>query len=168
MGPIKLNSTSLAFLRESLPYMIIVQRRVTASVICSSISSWSISAIYEPLHAWEGGGWSPPPSPRVTLTSIKSYIWSLHVGWSCQCPGVRDCSEGNWLHCVNLKGFLEKVHICDILSSDESISSLRLWTALPVLLASPLWDEGVKEMIFLAPAPPWVTFLHFPMVVQKS
>ena len=40
----------------------------TSSVICSSSSSMNMSAIYKPVHAREGWGWSPPPSPKVTLT----------------------------------------------------------------------------------------------------
>ena len=27
--------------------------------------------INELVHAWEGGGWSPPPSPKVTLTWMQ-------------------------------------------------------------------------------------------------
>ena len=41
--------------------------RTTASVICSSRPSWNISTINKPCHVWKGGGWLPPPSPRVTL-----------------------------------------------------------------------------------------------------
>ena len=28
--------------------------------ICSSRPSWNMSTISDPLHVWEGGGWSPP------------------------------------------------------------------------------------------------------------
>ena len=58
------------------------------------------------------------------------------------------------LDCINLKGILEEAPICDILSSNKSTSSLRLWTASPVSLAAVLWDEGVREVPFWASSPP--------------
>ena len=42
--------------------------RTTASVIHSSRPPWNIN---KPVHTWEGGGWSPPPSPKVTLTWMQ-------------------------------------------------------------------------------------------------
>ena len=43
--------------------------RTTASVMQSlGHASCNISVISDPLHAWEGGGWSPIFSPRVILT----------------------------------------------------------------------------------------------------
>ena len=41
--------------------------RTTSSVIHSSRQTWNMSAISDPLHAWEGGGWSPLPSLKVTM-----------------------------------------------------------------------------------------------------
>ena len=46
--------------------------RTTASVICSSRSSWNMLAINKPVHAWESGGWLPSPSPKVTLNGSNS------------------------------------------------------------------------------------------------
>ena len=60
---------------EAPPWAIIVQTMIaspgansTASVIHSSRQSWNMLAINEPIYVWGGGGWSPPPSPKVTLT----------------------------------------------------------------------------------------------------
>ena len=74
MGTIKLNLTSLTFpkgnpyLHDHHPKNSIASPgvRTTALVIFSSMPSWNISTNTEQLHAWEGGGWSPPP-PTVTL-----------------------------------------------------------------------------------------------------
>ena len=170
MGSIKLNPASLAFPRRSpslcdchLKNRITSSgARTTASVMCSSRPSWNISAINEPLHVWKGGGWLPSPSPRVTLIWTQYHIWSSWAGWSCWCSGIRDHLEGNWVDCINLKGVLEEAPICNILSSNESISSLRLWATSPVSLASPLWDEGVEEAPFWAASPPQVDFYAFP------
>ena len=64
---VKLNLTSLVLpkgnpsLFNHLPKKNITSPgpRITALVIYSSRSSWNMSAINDPLHAWEGGGWSP-------------------------------------------------------------------------------------------------------------
>ena len=45
--------------------------KTTASVICSSRPSWNMLAITELVQAWRHEGWSPPPSPKVTLTWMK-------------------------------------------------------------------------------------------------
>ena len=74
-GPFKLNPKFSTLVKESpslgnwFPKNKIASpgARSTASVIHSSRPSWNMSAISNPLHAWEGGGWSPLPSPNVTL-----------------------------------------------------------------------------------------------------
>ena len=54
------------------------EAKTTASVICSSRSSWNMLAINKSVHAWEGGGWSPPPSPKDTnLDAIACLIFAL-------------------------------------------------------------------------------------------
>ena len=91
MGPIKLNPSSLAFpkgspsLHDHHPKNRIASpgARTTALVIWCSRPSQSLSTIKEPLHAWEGGGWSPPSSPQVSLTWTQLHVWSSCVGWSC-------------------------------------------------------------------------------------
>ena len=79
MGPVKLNPTSLALPKGS-PSLCdhcpknrtaSLWARTTALLICSSGPSWNMSAINKTLHAWEGGGWSPPPSPKFTLMSMQ-------------------------------------------------------------------------------------------------
>ena len=45
--------------------------KTTAYVIHSSRASRDISPINNLVHAWGGGGWSPPPSPKVTLTWMQ-------------------------------------------------------------------------------------------------
>ena len=72
-GPVKLNLMSLALSKGStslynhLPRNKIASpsARTTASAIHSSRPSWDMSAISSPLHAWEGGGWMPPPSLKT-------------------------------------------------------------------------------------------------------
>ena len=68
-GPVKLNPMSLALVQESaylcyhLPKNKIASpgTRATSLVICSLGPSWTMSAISNPLHVWEGEGWLPPP-----------------------------------------------------------------------------------------------------------
>ena len=75
-GLAMLNPTSLALPRESPSLsdhhpknmIIFPEARTTASVIHSSRPSQIVLAINELVHAWEGGGWSSPSFPKVTLT----------------------------------------------------------------------------------------------------
>ena len=69
-GPAKWNPTSLALPRGSPLWGIIIQNKIAplgartaASLIHSLRPSWKMVAINKPVHAWEGGGWSPPLFP---------------------------------------------------------------------------------------------------------
>ena len=100
--------------------------RTTASVIHSSRPSWNKLAINEPVHAWEGWGWSPPPSPTVTLTWKQWHIWSSCAGLLHWHSGDKDHSDYGLLCCMKWKGILEKAPICDSVSFNDAISSLKL------------------------------------------
>ena len=82
--------------------------------------------------------------------------------------GNKDYSDGNLLLCAKWKGILEEVPIYDSASSNDAISSLKLWTTSPVSPASTAQDNGVEEIPFWALDPPLVAFLYFPMGSQKS
>ena len=170
MGPVKLNPTSLAFpkrspfLSDHHPKNSIVSpgARTTGLVIHSSRPSWNISAINEPLHTWEGGGWLPPPPPKSLWCGCNS-MSILHVHGdliNTQALEIIQRAIGwiAWIGRVSWKGHPSVI----FLSSKKSISSLRSWTALPVSPASPLWDKGVGEV------PPLVAFLCFPIGIQNS
>ena len=80
MGPVKLNLTSLALPKGSHSlsnhhpkYKIAYPgSRTITSVIHSLRPSQNMSAINKPLHAWEGGGWPPPPSLKSLWCGCNS------------------------------------------------------------------------------------------------
>ena len=81
------------------------------------------------------GGWGliTLPSPRVPLMWTQQHVWSSGViEQFCLCSGVREHLLGDQLDCVNLKGILEEVPICESTFSIDATSSLRSWAVLPV------------------------------------
>ena len=162
-GPVKLNLTSLALpkgspsLHNCLPKNNIASSgaRATALVIHSLGPPWNMSAISDPLHAWAGGGRSPP-SPKVTLMWMQLCIWSSGViEHACPPSGDRECMEGNLLNYVNLKGTLGDIPICMDTSSNKS------WA---VSSGSPPWDDRIGDVSLCTPLPALVAFLCLPIL----
>ena len=85
--PVKLNLTSLTFpkgspsLNDHYPKNKIASpgAMITVSAIHSLRPSWNMSAINQPLQAWEGGGWSPTP-PSWSLWYGHNSMIDLCVG----------------------------------------------------------------------------------------
>ena len=78
---------------------------------------------------------APLPKNHSYADTITHLIIEI-VEWTIQHSCNREHAEGNPLDCVNLKGILRDVPICD------ATSSIRLWV---VSHSFPPWDNGVKE-----------------------